>query len=120
MPVHCVRLPILDVDSYFANNTEEAKAWIRSMDGDDTVVDQSQGVCATITDSKGGDHRLMACFTGGLNCVVHESVHQAWRTIQHCSLGPVSPKNHECLSYLAAWFAEEFLRLFPIPPPAPE
>lgn len=113
MTILCKTIPVYDVDVYLVTDREEGKAFIRersTIKGEDTNLDDCRGVCYTVTDADGANHRLMCVFEGGAPIAVHEAVHMAWMVLKTCRVR-VSQTNDEPLAYLTAYLATEMTSL---------
>lgn len=108
----CRRVPILDVDVYFIDDRDDAVQFVMEHDRYNAGYEAEktemmcQGVCRIAEDKEGKRHRMMCAFEGGLNTVVHESVHMAWILMRHCSIR-ADAKNEEPMAYVAAWLASD-------------
>lgn len=107
-----VLIPILDCYIYLVTDKASARKFLEenAHDPDPTIFDRAEGVCYVAVDEDNNHHRMMCVFAESTNAVVHESVHAAWMTLQHCGL-KATPSNHEMLAYVAAWLADEMLML---------
>ena len=105
-----VLIPILDCYIYLVRDKASAREFLEAHahDADPTVFDRAEGVCYVAVDEDGNHHRMMCVFAESTNAIVHESVHAAWMTLEHCGL-KATARNHEMLAYTAAWLADEML-----------
>lgn len=108
----CVNIPVFEVDVYFVTDKAEAKAFIQEhsvVEDDGDAVDGAVGACYNVTDKEGRHHRMMCVFDGRTNTIIHEAVHMAWMTLDHCGV-KTGQANQEPLAFLAAWLAEEMMK----------
>lgn len=110
-------MPIYKIPVFFTNDEAELSAFFKAHGAereDDGKAHLRGGFYTTITDSEDATWRIMAVFEPDVEYVVHESVHAAIEIAEHLGMN-IDFKNSEPVCYIAQWFFETMLSLYPSP-----
>jgi len=114
-------VPIYGVTVYFTNDPEEARAFFKAHEAEeesDKKIGLNGGVYVAFEDNSDKTWRLMCVFDGMDSYVAHESFHAAIELSEYLGIN-IDSKNSEPVCYLAQWFFETMLKLFPDKPKGP-